>query len=71
MRRPPGNARDSLAGQASRAWRPKSPGCLRVPGLFLAIRGPRVEFECSHGFTAIGGRSQAGRGDERAIPSAC
>jgi hypothetical protein len=39
----------------------KSPGCLRVPGLFFLLSEVRVSFERFHGFTANRRRSQAGR----------
>ena len=42
----------------------KSPGCQQVPGLFFLISEVRVSLRdrIFHGFTAIWGRSQAGRG---------
>jgi len=33
-------------------WAVKSPGCPRVPGLFVLLSEVRVGFEYSHGFTA-------------------
>jgi hypothetical protein len=57
MRGGPGNARDSLVVQGSTARSPeRAPDACGCPGSFFAIRGPRVEFECSHGFTAIGAK---------------